>query len=206
MPLSRRVMLRQTLIAAPLLSSELFGPMLRAAEAQAAEEKWYWYPGHSLTFKSIGKDTGGTCTWMLVENSPQEGVPFHKHLREDESFYVIDGQFEITVGEKTVVGGPGTYMYGPRGVQHRWTNVGSRRGRLLNVFTPSSIEDYFLAVAIPVASSSQQPSVDMTVLNARMAPLREKFGLIRTGTTKYSRPGDPSVSNPAGDSKTSIQK
>ena len=203
MPTSRRAMLRQTLIAAPLLSSDLLAPMFAASEPQAAEEKWYWYPGHALSFKSTGKDTGGTCTWMLVENSPKEGVPFHKHLREDESFYVIDGQFEITVGETTVVGGPGTYTYGPRGVQHRWTNVGSSRGRLLNVFTPSGIEAYFLAVAIPIASLSQQPSVDMADLNARMAPLREKFGLIRTGTTKYPRPGDPTVSNPVGDSKIS---
>jgi quercetin dioxygenase-like cupin family protein len=200
MALSRRAMLRQTLVATPLLSSELFASMLEATEPQAPEEKWYWYPGHSLAFKSIGKDTGGTCTWVLVENSPREGVPFHKHQHEDESFYVIAGRFEITVGDSTISGGPGTYMYGPRGVQHRWTNVGSERGRLLNVFTPSGLEDYFLAVAIPIGSSSEQPSVDMAALNARMTPLREKFGLIRTGTTKYPRPGDPTVSNPAGDS------
>ena len=206
MPLSRRAMLGRTLIAAPLLSSDLFAPLLAASQPQAPEEKWYWYPGHSLTFKSVGKDTGGTCTWILVENSPREGVPFHKHLHEDESFYVIDGRFEITVADTTVVGGPGTYMYGPRAVQHRWTNVGSGRGRLLNVFTPSGLEDYFLAVAIPIVSSTQQPSVNMAKLNARMAPLREKFGLIRTGTTKYPRPGDPTVSNPAGDSKISIPK
>jgi quercetin dioxygenase-like cupin family protein len=133
--------------------------MPEAAE-QSAEEEWYWYPGHSLTFKSIGKDTGGVCTWMLVENSPHEGVPFHKHLHEDESFYVMDGRFEITVGDRSVVGGPGTYLYGPRTVEHRWTNVGAGRGRLLNVFTPSGIEGYFLAVAIPIASSLQQPRVD----------------------------------------------
>ena len=206
MSLSRRAMLRRTLVVAPLLSSKLFAPTLDAAEPRAPEEKWYWYPGHSLTFKSIGNDTGGTCTWMLVENAPREGVPFHKHLHEDESFYVVDGRFEITVGDRTVVGGPGTYLYGPRNVQHRWTNVGSERGRLLNVFTPSGIEDYFLAVAIAVTSSSQQPPVDMTALNVKMAPLREKYGLIRTGTTKYPRPGDPSVSNPAGDSEVSIPK
>ena len=206
MPISRRAVLERALIAAPLLSSELFSPMLAAAEPQAPEERWYWYPGHSLTFKSIGKDTGGTCTWMLVENAPREGVPFHKHFHEDESFYVIDGRFEITVGDATVVGGPGTYMYGPRGVQHRWTNVGSGRGRLLNVFTPSGIEDYFLAVTIPITSSSQQLSVDMAALNARMTPLREKFGLIRTGTTKYPRPGDPTVSSPAGDSGVLVPK
>lgn len=201
MPLSRRTVIQRGLIAAPLLSTGLSAAMPGAAE-QSAEEKWYWYPGHSLTFKSIGKDTGGICTWMLVENSPHEGVPFHKHLHEDESFYVIDGRFEIAVGDRSVVGGPGTYLFGPRTVQHRWTNVGAGRGRLLNVFTPSGIEGYFLAVAIPIASPLQQPSVDMPALNTQMASLREKFGIIRTGTTKYPRPGDPTASNPAGDART----
>jgi len=206
MPLSRRAMLRRTLIAAPILRCELFAPILAAADLGTTEEKWYWYPGHSLTFKSIGKDTGGTCTWMLVENSPREGVPFHKHLHEDESFYVVEGLFEITIGDITVVGGPGTYMFGPREVQHRWTNVGEGRGRLLNVFTPSGIENYFLAAAIPITSSSHRPSVDIAALNVRMKPLRERFGVIRTGPTKYPRPGDPSVSNPAGDSELPVPK
>jgi hypothetical protein len=57
-------------------------------------------------------------------------------------------------------------------------------------------------VAVPVNSSSQQPTVDMSALNAQMARLREKFGLIRTGATKYPRPGDPTASNPDGDFKT----
>ena len=201
---SRRTMLRQTLIAAPLLSSDLFVPMATAIDAQGPKEQWYWYPGHAIAFKAFGKDTGGTCAWQLVENSPREGVPFHKHLNEDESFYVIDGQFEITVGERTIVGGAGTYAHGPRNVPHRWTNVGSRRGRLLNVFTPSGLEMYFYAVAIPIKSPTEQPNVDMAALNTRMKPLREKYGLIRTGPTKYPRPGDPTASNPMGDSETTI--
>jgi len=206
MPLSRRAMFHRALIAAPILRSDLFAPMFATADLPAPEEKWYWWPAHSFTFKSLGKDTGDTCTWMLVESTPREGVPFHKHLHEDESFYLIDGQFEITVGDKTVIGGPGAYMYGPREVQHRWTNIGEKRGRLLNVFTPSGLENYFLAAAIPITSSTEQPKVDMAALNARLAPLREKFGVLRTGPTKYPRPGDPIASNPTGDLKTAIPK
>jgi quercetin dioxygenase-like cupin family protein len=182
---SRRALLQRGAVAAPLFISEVFSPLTASAQAPAPPEQWYWYPGHSLTMKAIAKDTAATCTWMLVENSPQQGVPFHKHLREDESFYVINGLFEITVGDETVTGGPGTYIYGPRGVPHRWTNMGSARGRMLNVFTPSGLEQYFLSVALPISSSSQQPSVDTATLVPKMAALRDKFGLIRTGSTKY---------------------
>lgn len=182
----RRSLLQQGLMAAPLLA-----PILSAttgwAESSASTEQWYWYPGHVFSFKSIGKDTGNTCTWMLVENSPREGVPFHKHLHEDESFYVLDGRFEITVGDATVVGQAGTYLYGPRDVPHRWTNVGDARGRLLSVLAPSGLEDYFFAAAVPIKSPSEDPHVDVAELQARTAPLREKFGIMRTGPLKYPK-------------------
>jgi hypothetical protein len=104
-----------------------------------------------------------------------EGVPFHKHLYEDESFYVIDGLFEISIGDETILGGPGTYAYGPRNVPHRWTNMGSSRGRILGVFTPSGLEEYFLSVGIPIKNSSEPPSVDLAEFQARTASAREKY-------------------------------
>ncbi len=182
----RRELLQRGLIAAPFLSS-VFSSQIGSGQTPAPVERWYWYPGHALTMKSTGKETGGTCTWMLVENSPREGVPFHKHLHEDESFYVVAGDFEITIGDQTVSGGQGTYAYGPRNVPHRWTNIGSSRGRLLNVFSPAGIEGYFLSVAIPINASTEQPSVNLNEFQSRTAPAREKFGIIRTGPLKFPK-------------------
>lgn len=180
----RRKLLERGLMAAPLLPSILSIPFAWA-EPSASAEQWYWYPGHTFTFKAIGKDTGNTCTWMLVENSPREGTPFHAHMHEDESFYVLAGRFEISVGDKTVVGEPGTYMYGPRNVPHRWTNVGGSRGRLLSMFAPSGLEGYFLAAGVPIKRPTDIPHVNVAELQVRTAPLREKFGIVRTGPLKY---------------------
>lgn len=182
---SRRALLRRTLLSAPVFSSVFFTSSSYAMEEGTPGEQWYWYPFHTLSVKATGKTTGGTCAWMLAENSPRQGVPFHKHRYEDESFYVVAGTFEITVGDATVTGGPGTYIYGPRNVPHRWTNVGSARGRLLNVFAPSGVEEFFLAVGIPIRSSSERPKVDMAAFDAKASPLREKYGVIRTGPPKF---------------------
>lgn len=175
---SRRSFLQQTVLAGPFLSGALLESTVADAQT-SSDEHWYWYPGHTLTFRAVGKETGGTTTFMLQENSFYEGVPFHKHLHEDESFYVIDGEFEITIGDTAITGGPGTYAYGPRKVPHRWTNVGNGRGRILCVFTPSGIEDYFLAAAIPIKSSTDNPQIDVAEFQARTAPLREKSALFR---------------------------
>ena len=110
---TRRTLLRRSLLAAPLVSADLFAPLLTSAQVSSSSEQWYWYPFHNLTMKATGSDTGNTTTWMLIENSPHQGVPLHKHLFEDESFFVVSGIFEITVGDKTTTGGPGTYAYGP---------------------------------------------------------------------------------------------
>ena len=184
---SRRTLLYGGLISLPLAPS-IRPPSAFSGETPAPREQWYWYPGHALTMKSTGKETGGTCTWMLIENSPREGVPFHKHLYEDESFYVVDGLFEIAVGDHSVSAGAGTYVYGPREVPHRWTNIGNSRGRLLCVYTPAGIEGYFLSVAIAVKSSTEQPSINLQEFQWRTAPKREKFGIIRTGPVKFPNP------------------
>ena len=181
---SRRKLLQRGLLAAPLLPSLLSAPPA-LGNTSAPPEQWYWYPGDNFCMKSTGKETGGKITWMLNENSPHEGVPFHKHLHEDESFYVIDGLFEISIGDETILGGPGTCAYGPRNVPHRWTNMGSSRGRILGVFTPSGLEEYFLSVGIPIKSPSERPSVDLAEFQARTASAREKYGVTRTGPLKF---------------------
>lgn len=184
MKATRRDVLRHSLIAAPLLSAKLLA-LADASEERPAREQWYWYPFHNLTMKAKGADTGGTTTWMLVENAPHQGVPLHKHTYEDESFFVVNGTFELLVGEKTIVGGPGTYTYGPRGVPHRWTNMGTGRGQLLNVYTPGGIDKFFLAAGIPIHSSREQLTVNLAEFGARTRPLREKTGIIRLGPPKY---------------------
>jgi quercetin dioxygenase-like cupin family protein len=177
-----RLFLKRSAMALPAFPVMLHAP--GDDERQPENEQWNWYPGHILTMKAIGKETGKTCTWMLNENSPHEGVSFHKHLLEDESFYVVQGAYEITVGDRTVQGGPGTYLYGPRNIPHRWTNVGTGRGSILNVFSPSGIEGYFLSVAIPIATRTQQPKVDLAEFQSRTAAARQKFGIVGTGPLK----------------------
>jgi mannose-6-phosphate isomerase-like protein (cupin superfamily) len=182
---SRHTLLRRSFLAAPVLPADLFALLHAAAERSSYSEQWYWYPFHNLTMKATSSDTGDTTAWMLIENSPHQGVPLHKHLYEDESFFVLSGTFEITVGGKTTTGGPGTYAYGPRNVPHQWTNMGSGRGQLLNVYTPGGIDKFFLAAGIPIHSSTEQPQVDLAVYDARTKPLREKIGIIRLGPPKY---------------------
>jgi quercetin dioxygenase-like cupin family protein len=56
---------------------------------------------------------------------------------------VLEGEFEFVCGGETVRGGPGTFVHAPRGLPHRYKNVGAATGRILFTFTPAGIEAFF---------------------------------------------------------------
>jgi quercetin dioxygenase-like cupin family protein len=66
-----------------------------------------------------------------------EGVDPHTHEDHVDSFYVLDGEVEFLVGERTLRGRAGTYVAVPQGVVHGFRNAGAGRMRLLNVHAPA---------------------------------------------------------------------
>lgn len=74
---------------------------------------------------------------------PGDGPPLHVHAVENEAYYVLEGEFEFTCGEGVVRGGRGTFVHAPRGIPHRYCNVGGTPGRMLFSFTPGGIERFF---------------------------------------------------------------
>jgi uncharacterized RmlC-like cupin family protein len=62
-----------------------------------------WIVGDTMTLKATGQSTGGSL--VLLENltAPGGGPPPHIHTREDEFFYVLEGTFEIRIGDEVHV-------------------------------------------------------------------------------------------------------
>jgi len=90
-----------------------------------------------------GDDTGGAYSVIEDETPPQAGPPLHVHSREDETFYVLEGEYEVQIGDAIVRATPGTYLYAPREVPHSFRNISERAGRLLIVFSPPGFEHFF---------------------------------------------------------------
>jgi quercetin dioxygenase-like cupin family protein len=77
---------------------------------------------------------------------PGVGAPLHRHSREDEIFYVIEGSFRIWRGEEVLDVGPGGVALLPRDQIHTFRNVGEVVGRLLTVIVPAGFERFFEAI------------------------------------------------------------
>jgi quercetin dioxygenase-like cupin family protein len=92
------------------------------------------------------EETGGAFAAIVVEFDPGQGPPPHFHHDHEEYFFVVEGEFELTVGGKTATAGPGSIVFVPRETVHAFKYVGSTRGKLLEWGTPGGQERYFEAI------------------------------------------------------------
>ena len=104
--------------------------------------------GDMQTIKLTGKDTNGLFTLIEEENIPGTSIPPHVHDNEDEIFKVLEGQMELTVGDKTTVLKAGDLAFGPRGVPHSWKIVGEEKAKVILSVFPSGIELMFEELAL----------------------------------------------------------
>lgn len=87
--------------------------------------KKLWVTDELMTFKATGEDTGGAYSLTDSMVPPQGGPPPHVHHREDEAFWVLEGELEVYVGEHTFKAEAGSFVHLPKGVLHSYQNAGS---------------------------------------------------------------------------------
>jgi quercetin dioxygenase-like cupin family protein len=73
---------------------------------------------------------------------PGGAVDLHLHKRQSDSFYVLEGELELQVGERVVVAPAGSYVLAPPHVVHRFRNAGDSPARVLNLHTPGGFVEY----------------------------------------------------------------
>jgi quercetin dioxygenase-like cupin family protein len=99
--------------------------------------------GNAITLKIHGRDTGGAFAMVQSVDKPNEGPPPHVHHREDETFYVLAGEYDFVCGDERLHAREGTTLFAPRDVPHHYKCVSAAPGRLLVVITPAGFERFF---------------------------------------------------------------
>ena len=103
--------------------------------------------GITIFIRVHGRDTGGSHSVVESHDTPGGGPPPHIHHREHETFQVLEGQYEFNVAGQTVMAGPGTTLFAPRGVPHTYRYVGTKPGKLMCTITPAGFEGFFEEVS-----------------------------------------------------------
>jgi mannose-6-phosphate isomerase-like protein (cupin superfamily) len=131
-----------------------------------------WLLGDLYTFKL----TGEALSVTELTAFPQNGPPPHIHLREDESFWVLDGEFSVLLGERTLKVGPGAFVHVPKGTLHTYKNIGDAPGRMIVLLTPGGFEGLWQELGEPATQRTMPPPVDLGVLQKLIA-LASKYHL-----------------------------
>ncbi len=142
-------------------------------------ERARWYMGGFLTFIATAKDTDGK--FALIETIMRKGLepPGHTHTREDECFYVLEGEILFTVGDKQTLAKAGDYVYMPKNIPHSFKIQTDTAKYLLQV-APAGLEEMFITVSRPAEKPelppppSGPPSPDFIKL---MGELTVKYGI-----------------------------
>ena len=126
--------------------------------------------------------------FSLVEHpmAPRHlAAPLHRHSREDEYSFVVEGRMGALLGDDVVEAGPGDLVFKPRDQWHTFWNAGDEPCRILEIISPAGFEDYFRELSEIVGSGAFEPSV-VGELGARyglearpesIPELCERFGL-----------------------------
>lgn len=140
--------------------------------AGPGEGEALWSFASLATVKATADATAGAVAVIELLGPQGAGSPLHVHSREDEWFYVIDGELTFWVGGQVSVAPTGTFVFGPKRIPHTFL-ISSTHARFLLVTEPGGFEGFMRAVGEPAKRLEIPPPAteapDMVALNALAA-------------------------------------
>jgi quercetin dioxygenase-like cupin family protein len=147
-----------------------------------------WFLGSLALVKSDTESTGGTVAVIEHISPPGSGSPLHRHTREDEWFFVIEGELTFAVGDDVIPAPAGSFVYGPRGIPHTFLVTSAAPARFLLVTEPAGFEGFMRALAVPAEELAPPPPPDGPPDMERVIAVAAEYGIEILGP-----PGIPSV-------------
>jgi quercetin dioxygenase-like cupin family protein len=120
--------------------------------------------------KLAGADTGNAVAVVHLTVPKLAGPPLHRHSREDEWFYVLDGELTWEIDAQRYNGGAGSSAFAPRGTAHAFQNFRDEAARILVMVTPAGLDRFFEDVTALNQGLSQPDFV-------RVEQLMQSYGM-----------------------------
>ncbi|MBW5447665.1 cupin domain-containing protein [Cohnella sp. CFH 77786] len=119
-----------------------------------------WYLGNLSTVKANAEHTGGQ--FSLVEDlmAPGYETPYHIHRKEDETFYLLEGEMEIILDGRKYQAKADHFAFLPRNIPHGFRIVGDRPARMLVMIHPSGFDRFFAELGEPAQRLELPPQVE----------------------------------------------
>jgi quercetin dioxygenase-like cupin family protein len=129
--------------------------------------------GNVLTNLVEKKDSNGAFSLLEGILVPGNEPPPHVHTREDELFYVLEGEFDVYVGDEAFSLNTGESVFLPRLKPHAFV-IRSPRLRVLVLFTPGGLEEAFRKMSSP-AQNLEPPTGALTYAQSDLEQTAQRF-------------------------------
>lgn len=129
--------------------------------------------GDIYRFLATGEDTNGKYALIEALVPPGGGPPPHVHSREEEGFYVLEGEITFTINGERIVAKAGTFANMPVGTPHSFKNESGQPAKMLFSVAPAGLEQMFFEVGVPLAegaTTALPPTKDEIEMLLAIAP------------------------------------
>lgn len=110
--------------------------------------------GDVYRFLATGDDTNGKyAVWEAIV-PPGGGPPLHVHSREEEGFYILEGEISFQVDGQKIVAHAGMFANMPVGTPHSFKNESNQTARMLISVAPAGLEKMFFEVGVPLTEGA----------------------------------------------------
>jgi mannose-6-phosphate isomerase-like protein (cupin superfamily) len=116
-----------------------------------------WYFDNLVYIHVDGEQSGGAYSLSETLGARGNMPPLHVHRRNDETFYILEGDVRLFVGDREVVLAPGQAVLAPRGVPHAY-RVESDRARWIVISSPAGYEQFVRAAGEPAPRAELPPA------------------------------------------------
>ncbi len=150
-----------------------------------------WVLGELVTYKTTSEQTGGAYSLFEVASQPGTGPPPHIQHREEEAFWVLEGEYEFPIEGHTLTASAGSLLYVPKGTLHAHKNVGESVGRLLITQTPGGLYERFAdEVGKRVDDDCGQHVIEERPDSAGILKVAAKYGIEIPPIAQQTGPGN----------------
>ena len=141
----------------------------------SSSERGVRVTGIQVTYKAVAEQTGGAYSLFEAVIERGSGVPLHYQRYEDETLWILEGMFNLRMGDETLEQGVGGCAFVPRGTVHALTNAGDVPGRLLLLVTPGGLYEKYLDEMGGARGVTQAPISPADV--ERASTIAAKYGI-----------------------------
>jgi quercetin dioxygenase-like cupin family protein len=133
--------------------------------------------GDVYRFLATDDDTNGKYAIWEATVPPGGGPPTHVHSREEEGFYILEGEITLQVGEKRLVVTAGMFANMPVGTPHSFKNESDRPAKMLISVAPAGLEQMFfeVGVSVPQGATTALPPTKEEI--EKMLAVALKYGI-----------------------------